>query len=341
MNTLLEAALGLAVVYFLLSVLASGIQEMISRYRGMRGHCLVVGMRSLITDRWVYLRIINHPSIVALFRKAPGLGAAPSYLPPEVVAQVLCDVLISRHRMFGRSKVHSINLKSVKMAVRAARDCNTEIGHALLPVVENAKDMSEIIAAISRWYEQGMNRVGGWYKSHTQKQLFIIGFIMSVLLNVDSIAIVETMVRSPALREAMAVRAALLIQSNDVTRLPHGSLGSKELAGDSTASDSVSKAEGDSQHKDPGTGKDNNQYIQQMAYLRAQMNELSEMGFPIGYACLGYSNNRDCTPPRASALPIKIVGFFLTALAVSVGAPFWFDLLGKVINVRSSGPKPG
>ena len=34
------------------------------------------------------------------------------------------------------------------------------------------------------------------------------------------------------------------------------------------------------------------------------------------------------------------MGWALTAIAVSMGAPFWFDLLGKVINVRNTGPKP-
>lgn len=35
-----------------------------------------------------------------------------------------------------------------------------------------------------------------------------------------------------------------------------------------------------------------------------------------------------------------ILGFVLTALAGSLGAPFWFDTLNKVITVRSAGKKP-
>lgn len=34
------------------------------------------------------------------------------------------------------------------------------------------------------------------------------------------------------------------------------------------------------------------------------------------------------------------MGWALSAIAISMGAPFWFDLLGKVINVRNTGPKP-
>ncbi|MBW4638417.1 MAG: hypothetical protein KME05_09290 [Gloeocapsa sp. UFS-A4-WI-NPMV-4B04] len=35
-----------------------------------------------------------------------------------------------------------------------------------------------------------------------------------------------------------------------------------------------------------------------------------------------------------------VLGWALSAIAISMGAPFWFDLLGKVVNVRNTGPKP-
>ncbi|MEI6898844.1 MAG: hypothetical protein WCL00_03105 [Bacteroidota bacterium] len=37
---------------------------------------------------------------------------------------------------------------------------------------------------------------------------------------------------------------------------------------------------------------------------------------------------------------ISFWGFFITALMLSLGAPFWFDLLKKLISIRSSGVKP-
>jgi hypothetical protein len=36
----------------------------------------------------------------------------------------------------------------------------------------------------------------------------------------------------------------------------------------------------------------------------------------------------------------KLLGLLLTALAISLGAPFWFDLLNKVISIRSAGRSP-
>jgi hypothetical protein len=39
--------------------------------------------------------------------------------------------------------------------------------------------------------------------------------------------------------------------------------------------------------------------------------------------------------------PLKrILGWIVSGLAISMGAPFWFELLGKMMNVRNTGPKP-
>ncbi|MCO6491838.1 MAG: hypothetical protein J5I98_25710 [Phaeodactylibacter sp.] len=31
----------------------------------------------------------------------------------------------------------------------------------------------------------------------------------------------------------------------------------------------------------------------------------------------------------------------ITALAISLGAPFWFDLLSRLVNMRNAGRRPG
>jgi hypothetical protein len=36
----------------------------------------------------------------------------------------------------------------------------------------------------------------------------------------------------------------------------------------------------------------------------------------------------------------KLAGLLMTGLALSLGAPFWFDVLTRFVNVRSAGTKP-
>jgi hypothetical protein len=38
--------------------------------------------------------------------------------------------------------------------------------------------------------------------------------------------------------------------------------------------------------------------------------------------------------------PVKFLGIFLTALMVSLGSNFWFELLNKLLNLRNAGKKP-
>ena len=44
--------------------------------------------------------------------------------------------------------------------------------------------------------------------------------------------------------------------------------------------------------------------------------------------------------PGVSVGPLKLAGWLATALSVSLGAPFWFDILGRMLNLRAAGPKP-
>jgi hypothetical protein len=37
---------------------------------------------------------------------------------------------------------------------------------------------------------------------------------------------------------------------------------------------------------------------------------------------------------------LKIIGILISILAVSQGAPFWFDMLQKVANLRLAGDPP-
>jgi len=37
---------------------------------------------------------------------------------------------------------------------------------------------------------------------------------------------------------------------------------------------------------------------------------------------------------------VKLAGFVISAFAVMLGAPFWFDLLKKIVPVRMTGMKP-
>jgi len=61
--------------------------------------------------------------------------------------------------------------------------------------------------------------------------------------------------------------------------------------------------------------------------------KLLNLGLPLGWSDVEKAPNR--TPSGAKAWAMKIIGLLATALASSLGAPFWFDLLKRVMMVRA------
>ncbi len=66
--------------------------------------------------------------------------------------------------------------------------------------------------------------------------------------------------------------------------------------------------------------------------------EVEELQIPLGWSA-GKEDPR-AVPDAADEWVLKVVGLGLTALAISLGAPFWFDFLGRLVNLRKSGKVP-
>ena len=55
---------------------------------------------------------------------------------------------------------------------------------------------------------------------------------------------------------------------------------------------------------------------------------------------IGWSNNAEVNHMDGHNWPMNVLGWIVTALAISLGAPFWFDLLSKLVHLRGTGSNP-
>jgi hypothetical protein len=60
--------------------------------------------------------------------------------------------------------------------------------------------------------------------------------------------------------------------------------------------------------------------------------QLQQLGIPMGWKS---------RPAKTGDWLNKLAGLALSAFAVSLGAPFWFDLLNRFMNIRAGGKSPG
>lgn len=62
------------------------------------------------------------------------------------------------------------------------------------------------------------------------------------------------------------------------------------------------------------------------------LQDVANAGLPIGWSAP--------YPADTASWLVKLAGFVISAFAVMLGAPFWFDLLKKIVPVRMTGTKP-
>ncbi|HZO33262.1 MAG TPA: hypothetical protein VFH48_45540 [Chloroflexota bacterium] len=169
---------------------------------------------------------------------------------------------------------------------------------------------------VAQWYEDAMDRVSGTYKRKTQTALFVIGLVVSVFLGVDSVRIVTNLSVNPTLRAA-------IVETADRQTGPGGAFAP------GGAAQGQAPAAGGQPSSTPGAGTPS----PSIGELVNQLNTFS--------ALFGYSDmpTRDA-PEWSNWLIWRILGTAMTVFAVSMGAPFWFDVLNKVANLRGVGKRP-
>ena len=185
---------------------------------------------------------------------------------------------------------------------------------------------------VEEWFDDSMDRAGGWYKRHIQLWLGIAGFILAFALNVDAVNIATTLWRDPTLRATVVQQA----QKYQLTANIDGS--------PVTNSDEAAKAIRDLNDKlGQGLGLPigwrTAAYTLQTGETCAvlPMRTGDVWGLPTSKGCMQLQD----AVPNPGANPMgKLAGFIIMAAAISQGAPFWFDMLSKLINLRSSGAVP-
>ena len=337
LSAVLDTVIGLAFIYLLVSLFCSGINEAVAQRLGRRGKFLREGLINMVVDRWIYLRLINHPLVASLYRDVPGKPRTPSYVPSRTFADALVDVMIQRAQLLDPTLVPAApragrTFASVRAAAATCKANGYTVGGTLLPLLDAARgDLDVAGKAIEAWFESGTQRVTGWYKAYTRWLLLVIGIAVAVLFNVDSLQIAATLSRSTALRTTLADAAAETVKT-------------KLFNGVEITADAQSVAVANDRLRDFTEG----------------LVKLGDAGLPIGFACLSpYIDGTaegspeaaklggvlsDCWTQTMSQSPgswlVKIIGWLITGLAVSLGAPFWFDLLNKLVDLRGAGKKP-
>jgi hypothetical protein len=322
---ILEVAIGMAFVYLLLSLVCTAVSEWVAALFSLRATNLEAGIRSLFSEGKltkdgpdISQALYNHGLIKSMYRQdwfdnLLHREGRPSYIPSRTFALALFDVLAPADEHGSRS------VKEVLEAVRlipnaAARQSLTTVINQGEGKVEDARK------AVEEWFNNGMDRVAGWYKRKSQVILLILAAVLAIGTNTDSVLVAKTLWNTPALRDATSKAAEQFVQT----------------------------------HKDNPATQSQVTPQQAAENVRTFHSALEELGLPIGWPTRSpeaslTTNASQAFDPRSLPADLtwrnfwcmqlfwtRLLGWTLTAVAVSFGAPFWFDTLNKFMVVRST-----
>jgi len=184
--------------------------------------------------------------------------------------------------------------------IQKIKEVNPQTGKYLEVLYNDASGrLEEFQSAAENWFNETMDRATGWYKNKP-KNNFLVAFVVALSFNVDTIGIVKNLSANPKL-------AIQVVEMAD-----------KYAKATKTNSNNTSDKEAEEQIKESLT---------KAQQLVASNSNIQNANSILG---LGWEENSE-TP-----FLLSVLGCALTALAISLGAPFWFDLLNKMMQLRGS-----
>ncbi|MFN2565878.1 MAG: hypothetical protein ABR499_12855 [Gemmatimonadaceae bacterium] len=386
----LDVVLGLIFLYLLLALACTAVNELIAQWLNMRATTLWQGLHSLLQVNApggaapeLLATLYSHPLIAGLSQpRRTALGkrinrSLPSYIPSRVFATALLDTIKPA------GDTGPATLADFRTTVR---QLPPELRRPLLLFIDDAgSDIERLRTSVGRWFEDSMQRVSGLYKRKTQVVTLATAFVITCVLNADSVRIWRVLSSNATLRETVVARAQALantppevvrrqLAADSARRAAQtAATGVRQSGGAQPAAGAKPSAQGATRTADETPAARAADATRQpadtatagtagpQAQIRLLMEDVRSIGLPIGWnlssrdsATLASSrfwkSPRDTTrrwtpaayigvyaPPIWRSLP----GLLLTTLAVSLGAPFWFDLLNKVINIRARRAGPG
>lgn len=291
-SQVLEVALGLALIYYLMGLVVSWVSKMVMETFETKGRTLEGYLKRIVGNKSLG-QLISMPQIRSLapVRYQDWLG------------------IFSRHFKLVEKKVEKIPVENLVDAFFDLTQLDlAESGEELLatinklPPSEGKTELMRLInsgvtrsvelrAKMGLWFDGLMSQSSAMFTNLARRYVLIFSLCLTLVLGVDSIDLFKQLWSSPDLRAIAAVKAQAYINQN-----------------------------GYAADTDP------------------LLTDLEDLTIRIGWSSiLKNAPPRDSLADFAKFWLLKTLGLLITTVAVSQGAPFWYDILRKVTEARSPG----
>lgn len=326
-NAAIDVAISLVLMYLVLSLIVTVLNETIATAADLRASNLKDALTSLIDDPKLRAQFYDHGLIASvnsaatdgkgivsrsinwLYRLLTRRGPADQSHVSYVSGQVFARAILGSAAVAKDLPTYT----DIEDAVKSLPDTNMR--DVLLAQLATANGNLQLLHEnVAAWFDNAMDRVSGVYKRHLKQISFFVGTVLVLTVNADTLKVGQSLWNDSALRATMVQTADALVKE--------GPPAAGNAGGQATPADK------------PGLDAKVNAAVDRIRAAEDQLRPL-----PLGWDWSAAPQG----PWQWSLVWIafvKIVGLLLTAIAISLGAPFWFDLLSMFMRIRGTGEKP-
>ncbi|MCC6260807.1 MAG: hypothetical protein IT311_08085 [Anaerolineales bacterium] len=331
LDAILEVAIGLVFVWLVISVATMEIQNRIGAWFNWRAEYLEQAIHNMFKDKDMVERFYNHPLILelslkdkngGLIKDKKGKVKRPDYIPNPTFATAAFEVIMNAGKGEKDVPVDMLSMTQMKDNMKALWQKNlalASVTHYLYPNME--KDMQAADAKLEQfenkvaeyrknteaWFNDVMSQASQWYKLRAQWIAFWIGLGIAIVMNVDSIQVAQKLWLEPSTRAIIVAQAEAQAQSGEPA---------------SSALEAINFPVGWTTKK-----------------LETNLcGGISVIDYQLVFRSAGECRAVTGLPNLNNfwGILVKLVGYFLSAFAAAQGAPFWFDVLRKLVNVKQA-----
>ncbi|WP_305952721.1 hypothetical protein [Emticicia oligotrophica] len=316
---LVSMAVSIIIIWALMAILTGFVHEAIAQWLAERGRFMRKWLMSQMNDKinginWASL-IYLHGSVDLLTRD---IKKPTGNISGKLFAQTLLEVVGKSHAAHmhavddTRINYSSEILKNLKHALMVLKPSDVitmmQQGFAIAETKAGQGESreqvvyDEMVKHIETWFSEFEWRMSDWYKRKTKVRLFMLGTVISLLMNVNSIELFHYVKHNAEGRERIIEYYEKNIQQ----------LEALAIRSESPQSFDILKKEIDQQ--------------------KTRIEHLAKSAdMPVGFDKSVFSSSK-ITSIRDFV--VLILGACFTGFAVSFGAPFWFDLLRKIYTLK-------
>ena len=330
LDAILEVAIGLVFVWLILSAATMEAQNVFGRIFQLRANFLEKSISDMFGGEKKYVdAFYAHPAIQELYRKGfLHRTKRPDYIPNPVFAEVAFEVFLNLGLGKNEREVDSISLQEIIDRVEVINDANPVLGYnlrRLLPgfngeeIISKSRSFEQKAAEMKKnaegWFDSSMTRASFWYKEKAQVIAFLLGLLIAFVINIDTVEIARQLWRDPTLRQTLVAQAEAM-----------------DIEGDP-----ISVTDLEEYYKDINLP---------VGWTSDRLETTTCAGVSVKEDYLVVATEGGCY--QVSSLPafgdfwgwvVKLLGLTFSAFAAMQGAPFWFDMLRKLLDIKGGGSK--